>query len=96
MLHDVVLTQYWRVTDGRTDRQTDRRNCRSTALAIRALRRDVKTVDAVKASLVAGWQSFIAEPNNSESEAMVDTQPQQARVWHKVTSDMLFEFLNVT
>jgi len=29
VLRAVVLTQYRRVTDGRTDRQTDRRNCHS-------------------------------------------------------------------
>jgi len=29
VLRAVVLTQYRRVTDGRTDRQTDGRNCRS-------------------------------------------------------------------
>jgi len=27
VLHAVVLTQYRRVTDGRTDGRTDRRNC---------------------------------------------------------------------
>jgi len=27
VLRAVVVTQYRRVTDGRTDRQTDRRNC---------------------------------------------------------------------
>ena len=47
MLRAVVLTQYRRVTDGRTDRQTDRRTdgiaVASTALAMRALRRAVKT-----------------------------------------------------
>ena len=42
VLRAVVLTQYRRVTD----RRTDGRNCRiaSTALAMRALRRAVKTV----------------------------------------------------
>ena len=46
MLHAVVLTQYRRVTDGRTDRQTDGQTygiaIASTALAMRALRRAVK------------------------------------------------------
>ena len=46
-LRAVVLTQYRRVTDGRTDRQTDGRTdgiaVASTALAMRALRRAVKT-----------------------------------------------------
>jgi len=38
-----VLTQYRRVTDGRTDGQTDGIAVASTALAMRALRRAVKT-----------------------------------------------------
>ena len=38
----VVLTQYRRVTDGRTNRQTDGNAIASTALAMRALRRAVK------------------------------------------------------
>jgi len=50
VLRAVVLTQYRRVTDGRTDRWTDGQTDRqtdgivvaSTALAMRALRRDVK------------------------------------------------------
>jgi len=44
-LHRVVLvlTQYRRVTDGRTDRQTDGNAIASTAFAMRALRRAVKT-----------------------------------------------------
>jgi len=37
------LTQYRRVTDGRTDGQTDGIAIASTALAMRALRRAVKT-----------------------------------------------------
>jgi len=37
-----VLTQYRRVTDRRTDRQTDGIAVASTALAMRALRRAVK------------------------------------------------------
>jgi len=43
VLHAVVLTQYRRVTDGRTDRQTYGIAVASTALAIRALRRAVKS-----------------------------------------------------
>ena len=39
----VVLTQYRRETDGRTDEQTDGIVVASTALAMRALRRVVKT-----------------------------------------------------
>ena len=42
MLRAVVLTQYRRVTDGRTEGQTDRIAIASTALAMRALRRAVK------------------------------------------------------
>ena len=46
MLRAVVLTQYWRLTDGRTDGQTDGQTdgiaVASTALAMRALRRAVK------------------------------------------------------
>ena len=47
MLRAVVLTQYRRVTDGHTDRRTDGQTdgiaVASTALAMRALRRAVKT-----------------------------------------------------
>jgi len=43
VLHAVVLTQYWRVTGGRTDGgQTHGIATASTALARRALRRAVK------------------------------------------------------
>jgi len=42
VLRAVVLTQYRRVTDGQTDRQTDGIAVASTALAMRALRRAVK------------------------------------------------------
>ena len=47
VLRAVVLTQYWRVAD----RRTDGRNCRSysTALAVRALRRAVKMFAKSKA-----------------------------------------------
>ena len=41
VLRAVVLTQYRRVTEGRTDRQTDGIAVASTALAMRALRRAV-------------------------------------------------------
>jgi len=41
-LRAVVLTQYRRVTDGLTDRQTDGIAIASTALAMRALRRALK------------------------------------------------------
>ena len=43
VLRAVVLTQYRRVTDGQTDGQTDGIAIASAALAMRALRRDVKT-----------------------------------------------------
>jgi len=43
VLRAVVLTQYRRVTDRRTDRQMDGIAVASTALATRALRRAVKT-----------------------------------------------------
>ena len=43
VLRAVVLTQYRRVTDGRTDGQIDGIAVASTALAMRALRRAVKT-----------------------------------------------------
>jgi len=42
VLRAVVLTQYWRVSDRRTDRQTDGIAVASTALAMRALRHAVK------------------------------------------------------
>jgi len=42
VLRAVVLTQYRRVTDGQTDRQTDGIAIASTALAMRALRRAVE------------------------------------------------------
>ena len=43
VLRAVVLTQYRRVTDGQTDKQTDGIGIASTALSMRALRRAVKT-----------------------------------------------------
>jgi len=43
MLRAIVLTQYRRVTDRQTDRQTDGIAVASTALAMRALWRTVKT-----------------------------------------------------
>jgi len=45
MLRAVVLTQYRRVTDGRTDRRTDGIAVANTALAMRALRCAVKALD---------------------------------------------------
>ena len=42
VLRAVVLTQYRRVTDGQTDRQSDGIAVASTAIAMRALRRAVK------------------------------------------------------
>jgi len=46
VLRAVVLTQYRHVTDGRTNGQTDGIAVASTARAMRALRRAVKTCDA--------------------------------------------------
>ena len=43
MLRAVVLTQYQRVTDGQTVRQTDGIAIASTVLAMRALQRAAKT-----------------------------------------------------
>ena len=44
VLRAAVLTQYRRVSDRQTDRQTDGIAATSTALAMRALRRAVKSV----------------------------------------------------
>ena len=44
VLRAVVLTQYRRVTDGQTDRQTDGIAIASTALAMRAVWRAVKMI----------------------------------------------------
>jgi len=44
VLRAVVLTQYRRVTDRQTDRQTDGIAVANTALAMRALRRAVKSL----------------------------------------------------
>jgi len=50
MLCVVGLTQYWRVTDGRTDRQTNGNAIASTVLAMQALRRAVKNELATEPS----------------------------------------------
>ena len=47
VLRAVVLAQYRRVTDGRTDRQTDGIAIASAALAMRALRRAVKNTGMI-------------------------------------------------
>ena len=51
VLRAVVLTQYRRVTDGQTDERTDGQTdgiaVASTALAMRALRRAVKTANSL-------------------------------------------------
>ena len=52
MLRDVVLTQYRRVTDRQTNRQTDGIAVASTAVAMRELRRAVK----VRRSGGQGWR----------------------------------------
>ena len=67
----VVLTQYWRVADGRTDgltdRQTDGIAIASTALAMRSLRRAVKTIMANRKSYMdfptSHQPRFYAAPN---------------------------------
>jgi len=61
VLRAVVLTQYRRVTDGRTDgqtaRQTDGIAVASTALAMRALRRAVKTEETLRTMLLSSVAS---------------------------------------
>ena len=65
----VVLTQYQRVTDGRTDRQTDGIAIASTALAMRALRRAVKTTDCTRsARIVVYTPSVYGSYNNSSCD----------------------------
>jgi len=54
VLRAVVLTQYWRVTERRTDRQTDGIAIASTALAMRALRRAVKRHYIIETERVPG------------------------------------------
>ena len=56
VLRAVVLTQYRRVTDRRTDRQTDGIAVASTALAMRALRRAVKISRPVKILSLSGYE----------------------------------------
>ena len=55
MLRAVVLTQYRRVTDRRTDGQTDGIAVANTVLAMRALRRAVKIV---KSPLLGNGSTF--------------------------------------
>ena len=70
MLRAVVLTQYRRVTD----RRTDRRNClASTALAMRALRRAVKTVlIALPGPLAWSVKTLRAAPLQARDETCAD------------------------
>jgi len=48
VLRAVILTQYRRVTDRRSDRQTDGNAIASTAIAMRALRRAAKIKNQLK------------------------------------------------
>ena len=69
VLRAAVLTQYRRVTDGRTDGRTDRRNCCSYYSACNAsIARAVKTLPRPK-SISAGLRpgpGFAADPNKEE------------------------------
>ena len=58
VLRALVLRQYRRMTDGRTDRQTDGIAVASTALAMRALRR------AVKSFIMANRKSYTGFPTS--------------------------------
>jgi len=62
VLHALILTQYWRVTDGqtdgRTDGQTDGIAVANTALAMRALRRAVKICEHL--AKLQATRSFMA------------------------------------
>jgi len=60
VLRAVVLTQYRRVTDGRKDGQMDGIAIASTALAMRALRRAVKTYNVFYRSSA---RDHIAQPD---------------------------------
>ena len=62
MLRAVVLTQYRRVTDRRTDGQTDGIAVANTALAMRALRRAAKPT--VLSLLVSQQDGFSAARQN--------------------------------
>jgi len=65
VLGAVVLTQYRRVTDRRTDRQTDGNVVASTAFSMRALRRDAHFEDVkggVEPWLMARWKARIKLP----------------------------------
>jgi len=58
MLRAVVLTQYRRVTDRQTDGRTDGIAVANTALAMRALRRAVKTRNAPDPKIVTECESL--------------------------------------
>jgi len=62
VLRAVVLAQYRRVTDTQTDRQTDGIATASAALAMRALRRAVKTGRASNDVYLFGTKSRRARP----------------------------------
>ena len=64
VLRAVVLTQYRRVTDGQTDRRTDGIAVASTALAMRALRRAVKTrVNLTHSGIIHSFDCRVYENN---------------------------------
>ena len=73
MLRAVVLTQYRRVSDRRTDGQTDGIAVASTALAMRALRRAVKSeevMDGESCELTEGKNTTGAGKCKSETETL--------------------------
>jgi len=74
VLRAVVLTQYRRVTDGQMDGQTDGIAVASTALAMQALRRAVKTrcfIYDTCAKMVPNLGASVASPHG------VLTQPRE-------------------
>jgi len=75
VLRAVVLTQYRRVTDRQTDGQTDGIAVASTALAMRALRRAVKTYEHVHARQTNYRTSSL--PTNCSSSSARDC----AQLW---------------
>ena len=78
MLRAVVLTQYRRVTDGRRDGQTDGNAIASTALAMRALRRAVKSEACIQ--LIGPALQFIERRHYSQCRRCVDIALRQSYV----------------
>jgi len=70
MLRAIVLTQYQRVTDGRTDRWTETELIASTALAIRPLLRAVKNEETDK-----GIQSMVHSKANLQCRQVLYSTP---------------------